>query len=181
MDYRCEQAPSLPLGPPFNLKICYLAISARVWTFLVVTNLSFITNELHILRNLALPEVQNTLSSIYFYHFSFKRSWISTLFSIFRISIGHFVKSGELSTQNIAEKAGRALVIRLTQRAAVGKRISARIRAGACFCTQQCFVDICCSWDRDVSSQVVKSSRYFQKCQKVPLFDFYHYLAEVGR
>ena len=39
-DYK--QASSLPSGPPFNLKIYYLATSARAWIFLVVTHFTFL-------------------------------------------------------------------------------------------------------------------------------------------
>ena len=59
-----RQAPGLPSSPPFHLKICYLAISARGWIFLVVADFPFSQMNCRFLKILTLPYIQISCFSL---------------------------------------------------------------------------------------------------------------------
>ena len=157
----------------------------------------FLTNELKILRNLELPEVQNTLSSICFYHFSFKRAWISTLFSSFSNFHWLFRQIGELSIKNqswlscvsagpiLAALLGREAWETLTRRTSdLGKK-SSKNRASVTqlnrFSTQYYFVDFCELQIRLKAVSWTNETEILQKCPKVRLSWTLPCLAELSR
>ena len=102
-----------------------------------------------------------------FSHLNLKIPSIFTLFSKFLSSHGHFVKSGELSTKRTKSQGRQA-------KHYVG-------RASRAICALNNVNIVSQGQNRYYRYWNVISPRSIENAQKVPLFVFLHYLAEVTR